>query len=187
MMKRFMVVSTAVALCLTAAPRQAQAQMGFGLGASAGVTIPSGDLGDIAKSGYNVKLILGGRAPLTPVGFRIEGGYDAFQGDGNNFDFSIRSGTANVVLGVPMGTMGASPYVIGGVGVYNTKVEGSGSLFGVPFSTDQSESRFGWNIGGGLEFGLGTLKTFVEARYHAVSGDKNPDFNHIPISFGIMF
>lgn len=187
MMKRLLVASTAFALCLTAAPRQAHAQLGFGIGASAGLTLPSGDLGDLAKSGYNVKILLGGRAPLTPVGFRIEGGYDSFEGDGNDANFSIRSGTANVVLGVPMGTMGVSPYVIGGVGVYNTKVDGSFTFLGQTINTDQSESRFGWNLGGGLEFSLGTLKTFVEARYHAVSGDKNPDFNHIPISFGIMF
>ena len=186
-MKRLLVASTAVALCLTTAPREAHAQMGFGLGAAAGLSIPSGDLGDVAKSGYTVKILLGGRAPLTPVGFRIEGGYDAWDGDGNNGNYSVASGTANVVLGVPMGTMGASPYVIGGVGAYRTKVDVSGTVFGIPFSGESTETRFGWNVGGGLEFGLGTLKTFVEARYHGVPGDKNFDFNHIPVTFGIMF
>jgi hypothetical protein len=65
--------------------------------------------------------------------------------------------------------------VLGGLGLYK-------------FDCDDCDfdTEFGFNVGGGLNFNLGTLQTFAELRYHVVSVD-DFDANHLPIVFGIKF
>jgi hypothetical protein len=70
-----------------------------------------------------------------------------------------------------------SLYGIGGIGYYNTRE---------PFyDFDQSQSNFGWNIGGGFRFPLSGFSAYVEARFHSVSS--NPSMTFIPITFGLVF
>jgi hypothetical protein len=47
----------------------------------------------------------------------------------------------------------------------------------------------GFNIGAGVRFPLGVMSTFVEARYHKMTGDKakSADTSYLPITFGIQF
>jgi opacity protein-like surface antigen len=57
-----------------------------------------------------------------------------------------------------------------------------------------SDTNFGVNGGAGLDFGLGNLAAFVEARYHAVfGGTVDPETlddataSFVPITIGIRF
>jgi hypothetical protein len=59
-----------------------------------------------------------------------------------------------------------SPYLIGGVGIYNSK-----------FSNLDSETAMGLNLGGGLRFPVGDLTTFFEVRYHLMLGDREVGAN----------
>ena len=69
------------------------------------------------------------------------------------------------------------PYIIGGAGIYNSHR----TLFlGARASTDP-----GFNLGGGLRFELSDVTTFVEARYHKVSGAAG--IRLLPITLGILF
>jgi opacity protein-like surface antigen len=179
MMKRLILGASVIALSLVAAPN-AQAQVG--LGVSAGLSMPTGDLGDQLKSGYSVNGLIGITMPLSPLGFRGEVGYNSWDGkedaglDGTTT--SSLSGTANVVLQVP-GMIVAKPYLIGGVGAHRFKFDDG-------TSDTSSDTKFGWNVGGGLKFGLGTLNTMLEARYVTISATGG-SVHYVPVTFGIMF
>jgi len=120
---------------------------------------------------------------MLPFGMRIDGMYnslaadDAF-GDG---DFRIFGANANAVISMP--AMVTSPYLIGGVGMYNSK-----------FDTDEveledledSSTDFGINIGIGAKFNLSGFGTFAEIRYHNIFTEGSST-QFLPITFGIMF
>lgn len=184
MMERLVVAASAIVLSFAAAPT-ANAQVHVGV--SAGASIPTGDFGKDFKTGYSVNGLIGFSMPLSPVGFRSEVGYNAWDGKslygpaGASFSrgkASSLSGTANIVLQVP-GMIAAKPYLIGGIGDYRIK----GEAPGVPTGT---ETKFGYNVGGGINFGLGTLATMLEARYITVS-TSGGSTHYVPVTFGIMF
>jgi hypothetical protein len=153
----------------------------FAAGASGGLSVPMSDLSDFSNSGYNLNLGLAFGAPLIPVGARIEGGFSSFDSKGGGASTRIASATANAVLN--LGPTGAAPYLIGGLGIYNRRFNSD--------VTDISDSKTaaGVNIGGGIRFPLGTLTTFLEARYHVMLGnqDEATNLQFIPISFGVQF
>jgi len=179
MMKRLMLGAAVVGLTLVAAPT-AHAQVGVGV--SAGLSMPTGDLGDSYKSGYSVNGLIGVTMPLSPIGFRGEVGYNSWDGksgtlaDGSTA--SSLSGTANVILQVP-GMIVAKPYVIGGLGYNHLKFDAGSNL-------STTENKLGWNVGGGLNFGLGTLSTMLEARYVTINAEGG-SIHYVPVTFGIMF
>ena len=93
------------------------------------------------------------------------------------FDFTNGfHATANAM--VNLGRRRESPYLIGGLGLYNSK-----------FGRADSENAVGVNLGGGLRFVLGELNTFFEARYHAMLGETGAGANlqFVPITVGVMF
>ena len=177
-MKRLMFGATVVALSLVAAPT-ARAQVGVGV--SAGLSMPTGDFGDAFKSGYSVNGLIGVSMPMSPIGFRGEVGYNSWDGKSSagadGITASSLSGTANVVLQVP-GMIVAKPYLIAGIGEHRVKLDDG--------TDNTSETKMGWNVGGGLNFGLGTLSTMVEARYVTVN-TSGQSLHYVPITFGIMF
>jgi opacity protein-like surface antigen len=179
MMKRIMFGASIVALSLVAAPR-ARAQVGVGV--SAGVSVPTGDFGKDFKSGYSVNGLIGFTMPMSPLGFRGEVGYNSWDGKSaaaSGVTASSLSGTANIVLQVP-GMIVAKPYLIAGVGEHRMKLD-FGSTLG-----NSTENKLGWNVGGGLNFGLGTLSTMLEARYITVN-TSGGSTHYVPVTFGIMF
>jgi len=177
-MKRLMFGASVVALSLVAAP-SARAQVGVGV--SAGLSMPSGDLGKAFKSGYSVNGLIGFSMPMSPIGLRGEVGYNSWDGKSSAGADGVTgtslSGTANVVLQVP-GMIVAKPYVIAGVGEHRVKFDDG--------TQNESETKMGWNVGGGLNFGLGTLSTMVEARYVTVN-TSGGSIHYVPVTFGIMF
>ena len=180
MMKHLMLGASVVALSLVAAPA-AHAQAGVGV--SAGISIPTGEFGKSFKSGYSVNGLVGWTMPMSPIGFRGEVGYNSWDGKSSagisGFTASSLSGTANVVLQVP-GMIAAKPYLIAGLGEHHMKID-AGSGLG-----SATENKLGWNVGGGLNFGLGTLATMLEARYVNVN-TSGGSTHYVPVTFGIMF
>jgi opacity protein-like surface antigen len=175
------VLSTFVASAafLTAAvPARAQGYNPFQIGASAGVAFPTGDLGNVANTGYDVTVMVGYKPQFTPIAFRAEAAYNQFGSQTFNGNVNIPAFTGNLVFDVPMGTL--TPYVIGGAGLYRTSIalNGGGTA---------SENDFGFNIGGGLKIPLSSsFETFVEARYNRVT-ITNGSFSFIPVTFGVLF
>lgn len=183
------VVSAVLALSASAAVVHAQNPMTFGI--AAGATFPTGDIADNGNTGFHGMVTLGAMPAMVPFGVRIDGMYNSIGADdfsdgidtftGNSLQ--ILGVTANGVFAMP-GMMVTSPYLIGGVGYYNTKFKSD------QFDAD-GESNFGLNIGIGAKFNLSGFGTFAEVRYHNIfdkddqTGAGNTSF--IPLTFGIMF
>jgi opacity protein-like surface antigen len=204
-MRRGFVVIAGLALTAGLAGSAAAQEIGgtraFTIGVRGGISLPMGDFGASwdepdglgAETGFNVSASIGFRPAMLPIGVRIEGAYDRFGFDPagdptfNNVDanWSVLSGTINAELGVPT-TGGIQPYVIGGVGMYQTKFSASGG----GGSADFDDTNVGFNVGGGLRFGLAGLSTTLEARYHTTTIDAEGEstrISFIPITFGIEF
>lgn len=171
-MRRILAVFV-VGAALTTAASTAEAQRPFSIGLSAGAAIPLSDLSDSHKVGYNAAAHLGINMPASPIGFRLEGFYNSFQGDFMNEEARIAGGNVNITYA--FGGTGMRPYVIGGVGSYNVKRN----------DIPPSRTDFGINAGVGAKFQLSGLGTFVEARLHTISGDDQ--LQYVPITFGIEF
>jgi opacity protein-like surface antigen len=156
-------------------------------GVSGGLSMPMGDLGDAADAGFVVAghVYLAPRS-LTAIRFRGDVAYDkwgAKEADevGVDADFRSLSFVANAIYDV--GTSpGVRPYLLGGLGLYNSKVSVDLGGFG---SGSASSTDLGIQVGGGLTFKLSGFDTFVEAKYVNVFGDGST--NWIPISFGVRF
>ncbi|MFL5465388.1 MAG: outer membrane protein [Gemmatimonadaceae bacterium] len=180
-MKRSLYLAIA-AIALVAVPRVSSAQLGmlkpFQLGIAGGATQPMSETSDAASLGYNGTVAMGINLPFIPVGLRIDGAYNQF-GEKDNIGFKTRtvSATGNVVWRLP--SVGISPYVIGGAGLYMVSVTPTGA-------DAVTENHLGWNAGAGINLPLSVFKAFVEARYNRVSLDGG-SMQFVPVTLGIMF
>lgn len=159
-----------VLAAMLVAASAAQAQTSFGI--AAGASLPMGDASDAYETGYHATLSLGIKPPLAPLGLRVEGMFNSF--GIKSIDESVR------VLGLTANgtwTMMPTAYLIGGVGMYNSKASVAGSA---------SSSDFGFNVGAGINIPLTGFGTYIEARYHHVPMDGG-NFQMLPVSVGIRF
>jgi hypothetical protein len=175
----FLAIAT---IALVAAPRVSQAQLGlvkpFQIGIAGGAAQPMSDLSDAASIGYNGTVALGISLPFIPVGLRIDGAYNQFgQKDAVPFKTRTVSATGNVVWRLP--SVGISPYLIGGAGLYMVSVTPDGG-------DAVTENKLGYNAGAGINLPLSVFKAFVEARYNHVQMDGG-SLKFVPVTFGIMF
>ncbi|MGH7488573.1 MAG: outer membrane protein [bacterium] len=181
-MKRSLFLAIA-AIALVAAPRVSHAQLGlvkpFQLGIAGGATQPMSNTSDVVKLGYNGTVAMGINLPFIPVGLRVDGSYNQFgEKEGIPAKTHTVSATGNVVWRLP--SIGISPYLIGGAGLYMPTVTAPG----LASSTD---NHFGWNAGAGINLPLSVFHAFVEARYNRISGDNGAKMEFVPVTFGIMF
>ncbi len=175
-MQRPMFMIAVATLAVTAAAGQATAQGRPSLGLAVGANVPTSTLDNSQNAGFHGSISLNVRPAASVVGYRGEGTYAKFSGDGSNSDFRSTSFTGNVLLEVPGSAV--KPYLIGGVGLYNTK-----------FGSGDSRNNIGVNGGVGLRFDLADFATYAELRIHNVFNGINDDRNaqFVPISFGILF
>ncbi|HEY3492795.1 MAG TPA: outer membrane beta-barrel protein [Solirubrobacterales bacterium] len=168
-------VAAAVGIALLAAP--AAAQIGWSLGA--GLTMPQGDFGDGAESGFHGMAGATFSIPAAPIKIRADFGYhmlpasEDLVGDADvSFNMITVSGDAQwTIMPGPL-----SPYLVGGL------TWGSMGVGGDDAPDVDAETDMGFNIGGGLDFGLAALKLFAEARYFSVG-----DADFLPITVGLRF
>jgi opacity protein-like surface antigen len=164
-------VLAASLLVVGAQSAEAQLLPSLRFNVNAGAAMPMSDAGDVWNAGFRVGAGLEFRAPLLPVGLRVDGAYDrlALKLDGGS-NLSILSGTANAVLSLPLMPI----YMVGGIGMYRSDA-GAGT------TTD-----LGFNVGMGLRLPLPMFSPFVEARLNQINGDGEP-FRYVPIVAGIRF
>lgn len=176
-MKRIASVAFAAGAALVLGTTTAQAQ-GINFGVGGGLTIPTSDFGDIAKTGWHGIANIGFN---TPAGFGVRGDFYYGQNDGDvgGLDkVKLAGGLGNLVYSF-QGAGPVRPYVIGGAGVFKVEAE-AGNL-------SDSETKFAWAGGAGVKFKAGTdANIFVEGRYVSVStsGEKT---NFIPVTVGVSF
>ena len=179
-MKRSLFLAIA-AIALVAAPRVSHAQLGvlkpFSLGIAGGAAQPMSDLKTSTDIGYNGTVAMAINLPFIPVGLRVDGAYNAFgQKAGVPAKLHTISATGNVVWRLP--SVGISPYLIGGAGLYMVTADVSGA--------SQTDNHLGWNAGAGINLPLSVFKAFVEARYNSYSTDAG-SVKFVPVTVGIMF
>lgn len=169
--------SLAIALGLTAfATTRSAAQSPARLGLDAGVTAPVSGYGSDKNLGYHLGLLVDVRIPGSVLGFRVDGAFTEIGYSGNSTKEDIWLLNANALLKVPTGKT-VVPYAIGGFGIYNSHR--------TLFLANNSSTDPGFNIGGGLRFERHDVTTFVEARYHKVSGERG--IRILPITLGVLF
>jgi hypothetical protein len=159
--------------------RLSKGDLYFRLGA--GASIPQSDFSNAYKTGFNVTGSLGYHKWNSPLGVRLDVGYDHFSpksalsslGVSNS---NIWSGLGEVTLKVP-GAMAVTPYAVGGGGFYHFSSTGSGT---------KSTTKGGWNAGAGLTFGVGMAKLFIEGRYMHVATPTTAT-KYIPVILGFSF
>lgn len=179
-MKRSILGAAALALVLSASTVQAQKPMSFGI--ALGASKATGDGSDQINLGYHVLGTIAFAPPTMPVGLRVDAMYNAFGFDGaGDGKLNIMGVNVNATWGMPMAASPVSPYLIGGLGMYNSKVDFDGCGDACKGQTD-----FGFNVGVGTKFALSGFGTFAEIRYHSIQSDGGSSA-FIPISFGIMF
>ena len=158
----------------------------FSLGG--GVGLPLGDFNTAAKLGWHGLAAVSFVPSGWPVGVQIDGSYQQFSLDDEQFPgFSglknrLIMGTGNVVFKFKSSEESTfRPYLIGGGGVYNSKVTGSDDPDDV---LPGGETKFGINGGAGFDFKAGAIGLFMEGRFHNVfTSGSNTQF--IPITLGV--
>ncbi|HEY9226656.1 MAG TPA: outer membrane beta-barrel protein, partial [Gemmatimonadaceae bacterium] len=144
-----------------------------------GFSLATGDFGDRNDAGYSMIVGVGMAQRGSPLSFRLEGMYNAFEQKFAPRRTATANGlTANTIyeFATPRNTF--TPYFIGGIGMYSTR-----EPFDDRFETD-SRTDVGWNLGAGLRFPLTGFSAYFEARYHSVS---NAGVSVAPVVFGLSF
>ena len=173
----------AVAAFLVAPAIVSAQSSAVGFGASGGLSVPTGDLGDAVDAGYSIA----GHVFLKPssmksLRFRGDVSYSGF--GYKNIDATYRSlgFVGNAMLDLST-TGGVKPYVLGGLGAFNGKAS---TKVGSAAVVSTSSTDVGIQVGGGLNFQLSGFSTFLELKYVNVFTDNNSS-GYIPITFGVRF
>lgn len=165
-----------VAAALAFSAAETQAQVGFSI--AGGPSFATGDFGDGLDMGYHAKVAAAFSLPMLPIGLEADAMWTRFNvSDVDDAHVQLLNGSLNAVINLP--TPGITPYIIGGVGYYNNKVE-MGDL-------DADSNDFGVNVGAGVRMGLvGLGGVFAEARLHNIFAE-GESVRFIPVSLGIRF
>lgn len=172
------VAALAVTVLVAASGLHAQSAE-FSLGG--GLGIPTGTFDDVAKLGWQGMAAVSFTPARMPVGIQVDGNYSQFS-DESPLDIKDRLiyGTANAVYKFESSPDTRwRPYLIGGVGLYNSKETGDDALGG-------TSTKFGINVGAGFNFKAGAAGLFIESRFHDVFTD-GPNVKFIPVNLGIRF
>ncbi len=167
----------ALAAVALAAPARAQLPSitPFSFEARAGVALPTGDLGDVANTGYTLSgsatyhfiPMVGIYAGYTHSRFEVEGddeaGYDLVD---SGFDLGAR-------LAIPTPLIPIDPWIKGGLVFHKISAEGED----IDEDDDDSDRELGFQVGAGLGFGIGpvSLTPGVSLISYKVGGEGDDD------------
>jgi hypothetical protein len=179
------IAALAVGMLLGAPALRAQGAE-FSLGG--GVGVPLGTFDDNANIGWHGLAAISFVPNGWPVGIQIDGSYQQFSLDDDvvvgfsGLKNRLLMGTGNIVFKFKSSEESTfRPYLIGGGGVYNSKITGSDDPNDVlPGGT----TDFGVNVGAGFDFKAGSAGLFVEGRFHDIMQD-GEDTKFVPITVGI--
>ena len=146
-----------------------------------GIGIPLGTYDDVVKVGWEGTAGVSFQPASLPVGIQVDGAFAQFS-DETPLDIKnqLIYGTADARYQFASAAGSRFlPYLIGGLGVYNSKSTGDDALEG-------STTKAGLNLGAGFDFGAAGTALFVEARWHNVflEGD---NLKFLPITVGVRF
>lgn len=170
-------------------------------GVATGWAAPTGDYhatanGDGFNTAWQGMAFVAFRVPGWPVALRLDGTYGRNSANDQlkahlTTAFGVPSDERATLLGANLdltypasSESRASPYLVGGVGVYHVTI----SVTSGGSTADDGRTRFAWNLGGGITYRLGGVAPFLEARYVDVgAGSGFPATTVFPITAGIRF
>jgi len=167
-------------VCLVFAAGIARAETNW-VGIYGGLGMPTGDFSDAASTGYDFGATGTWMfAPTWGVGVDVAyfswSGSDDIEATGDDWTFSAVQATGHGLFMIPtQGNM--HPWLKGGLGMYNMKASVD---YATPpgGSADDSESNFGFNVGGGIDMATSpTMRVGVGAAYHIIQTD--PDATNL--------
>jgi opacity protein-like surface antigen len=191
---KFLVLTAAIAIVLAPMPARADGWVSPWIGSAFGSSIDNGR----GTFGVSAGAMGGGI-----VGAEFDFGYNpSFFGTKNDFgNNSVLNATVSLIVGVPIGGTygkGVRPYVLGGVGLIRTQIDGVSNTN--LFRPAASDNMFGWDAGAGV---MGFFNDHVglrgEIRYLRGTHDMNEstgvnsiDFNGNKLHFwrpsiGVVF
>jgi hypothetical protein len=170
-----LMLAAVAALIVTTGSVAAQARAGGSyIALGGGLTIPSGDQGDVSKTGWNA-LVQAGAEMRSGLGLRGEiyyGENSAQLGDGK---FKFVGGLGSVKFTFRNAGK-LQPYLVGTVGIMNAK-----------FAGFDGDTKMAFGGGAGIDYRMArTSNLFVEGRYLSINDDP-VHRNLIPIQVGIRF
>jgi opacity protein-like surface antigen len=122
----------------------------FSVEARGGLSVPTGDLKDVAKTGWTAG------ASITYHALPLFGVYAGFSAD--QWNSKIGSGSAResgldvgARLSIPTPLIPIDPWIKAGAVFHNVKISGSAD----PADDFTTNRKWGWQVGGGLGFTLG--------------------------------
>jgi hypothetical protein len=170
-----LVAGVVASVAASGAEAQARGYIGFGAGAS----VPTGDFGDGYKVGWLAQVVAGITGPTGVIGGRVNGSITRHNHDTLNDNTAKLVGAmGDLVFSPGSGDAKVRPYLLGGIGFQNRKLE-EGQL-------ENSVTELAFNFGAGISVATGRAKLFVEGRWLSVQTDPSTT-NLIPISIGLRF
>jgi hypothetical protein len=151
----------------------------FSFEARAGVALPTGDLADVANTGYTLSgsatyhfiPMVGIYGGYTYSRFEVEGdeetGYDLVD---SGFDLGAR-------LAIPTPLIPIDPWIKGGLVFHNVSAEGEDIE-----ADDDSDSELGFQVGAGLGFGIGPVSLTPGVSFISYKVD-NEDDDDVTLSY----
>lgn len=164
------------------------------IGIGGGVSVPVSDAKDAFDNGFNGQGFVRFNLHQLPIQPRLDFTFSKFdvkdvqlQTPGSSGTGQIFAGIANVQFALTHSGP-VRPYIVGGIGAYNTKTD----INGVPNVSGTSSTDFGINAGVGTLFKLGSMvHGYVEGRIDNVYSNKGmidaDQVQVIPVTFGIVF
>jgi hypothetical protein len=187
-------VSSAWAQGTTAAP--SRYNLAYGLGA--GLLIPTGDIGNLQSTGWNLQGFGEWQSTASPFALRAEVTFGSLTGKNitsptgtlSASDLHLFTITGNGMWLFHPSAASLSrttPYVLGGVGLYHTSGHTTAPL---GTTSDIGSTNFGINVGGGIIYRLAGFSTYAEARFHNVfsgttGASGKTSAHYFPITVGI--
>ena len=175
-----------------------EAEMGsnrlISIGIGGGVSVPVSDAGDAFKNGYNAQGFVRFNLQQLPIKPRLDFTFSKFDVKDVHLQTPGSSGTGQIFAGIANVQFALThsgpvrPYIVAGLGAYNTKTD----VNGVPNVSSTSSTDFGINAGLGAVFKLGSaVSGYIEGRIDNVYSSKGmidaDQVQVIPVTFGIVF
>ena len=164
------------------------------IGIGGGVAVPVSDAKDAFKNGFNGQGFVRFNLYQLPIQPRLDFTFSKFDVKDVHLQTPGSSGTGQIFAAIANVQFALThsgpvrPYIVGGIGAYNTKTD----INGVPNVSGTSSTDFGINAGVGTVFKLGSMVSgYVEGRIDNVYSNKgmiNADqVQVVPVTFGIVF
>lgn len=178
---------------------------GFYFGADVGAALPTGAFDDAQTGGPHFGLQIGWDPIGMPIGVRFDGSYSHFDTRSQFEPFAndpqIVQFGGDLKLRLPVLSPWMRRFSVYGIGglsynLFKDIVEISQGVISVGNTLNLTNAtvatvdndwhdEWGWNVGGGVQFGWGRTNLFVESRY--MQFNHRVDINQVPIVVGLSW